>query len=339
MKPGSLFSVEDDLSYQDLEAALNSIPIETDFHLLDVPVGERMHTYICGSTGDGKSQCQIALMVSDIARGAEVWWLNPHLALYNEKDQPTDLRPLQHHFHQVYDYEDIKRIIVTLRKHIYNKRMPLYRENKPYGHDIVLYLDEWPGIVDVCGSEVADAIGHIIREGRKVGIFVNLAAISAQVQSTGLPTDIRRNFLTKLVGNVERDTWTALVGKGTEQVGMTKKSGKWWYVRDIEEKKKVEVELPSAHRIAAIASKPVKQFPPLDERGMTEDHKRALEILKINPAIGQNELARQVYGVERGGGSFSQKAKGLRADLVRWFGDDFGGGTPHQTEVEQVLSE
>lgn len=191
---------------------------------VDLQPEEREHTLITARTGDGKTYTSIALMVRDIAHGAEVFWLNPQLTLYHPKDQPLNLRPIAHCFHQVDDYNQI---LATLR-HVYRlaeQRKPLYKAGKNVGHNIALHIDEWPAIYNALGDEAAGVLVAILRECRKLNIWVTMGTQDLLTETNGFSTGARAMFTTKLAGNVDDTTWRAVVGAGVKKIPVAK--GVW----------------------------------------------------------------------------------------------------------------
>lgn len=190
---------------------------------VDLQPDEREHTLITARTGDGKTYTSIALMVRDIMHGAEVFWLNPQLTLYHPKDQPLNLHPIAHCFHQVDDYGEI---LATLRRvyRLGEQRKPLYKAGKNVGHTIALHIDEWPAIYNALGDEAASVLVSILRECRKLNIWVTMGTQDLLTETNGFSTGARAMFTTKLAGNVDDTTWRAVVGAGVKKIPVAKEA-------------------------------------------------------------------------------------------------------------------
>lgn len=219
------------------------------------PPEERGHTGIGARSGDGKTQTSIALMVQDIARGAQVFWLNPQYTYYHPKDQPIDLHPIKHLFTVVSGYGEILALLRAAYK-LGVSRQPLYRAGKDVGHNVCIYLDEWPAIYAELGDEAAEAVQRILRELRKTNIWITLAAQDFLKDTTGFSSGVRTNFTTCLVGNVDDTTWRALLGGGIPKQPVRK--GTWMTPRGL-----AEVVRPSEALIANMAQLPARNFPAL----------------------------------------------------------------------------
>lgn len=250
-------------------------PTDTPIMLHYLPVKERKNVIIAGAPGDGKTQTSIALLCVDIAQGAQVYWLNPHLALYHPEDQTTDLRPLAEQFTAVPEYDRIAAVLKAADALI-DTRMPLYRAGEDVGHHIVLYIDEAPAIFEVCGDAFIKPLRSILREGRKCRVWVCFATQDAQVKTMGLESGLRNNFHTRLAGNVEQATWQALIGVGVPKPGQRLARG-FWHCQG-EHNGIAQVVLPKAHDIAYIASQPMPRFAPLTDE--TPDAARLIESVK-----------------------------------------------------------
>ena len=199
-------------------------PSQSTALFTNTPPDQRGHTAIGSKPGDGKTQSQISLMVQDIARGADVYWLNPQMTLFHEKDQPIDLRPISHLFTAIDDYAQIMAVLEAAYQ-LGETRKPLYKAGLDVGHNVVLHLDEWPAIFATLGDPVAQLVQRILRECRKLNIWIVLGAQDFLVDTTGFSSGVRATFNTKLVGNVDETTWRTLLGTGQKKAPVTK--GTW----------------------------------------------------------------------------------------------------------------
>lgn len=193
---------------------------------------QRHNVLIAAGPGDGKTTTMNTMLVADLARGVQVVVLNPNFTYYHPRDQLIDLRPVASQFEAAYDYKEIDTILKSLVDNvIYGERLPLYREGKDAGHTIVVYIDEMPAITSVATNKpYAESckanIVKLIREGRKVQVFVVCAAQDALVETLGLPGGVRDNFAVRLVGNVDPTSWKRCVGDEVKQVKV--EQGTWY---------------------------------------------------------------------------------------------------------------
>lgn len=289
--------------------------------ILDMDMDQRKHVIIAGETGNGKTQSQIAMMVRDIRRGAQVFWLNPHLALFNSEDQPTDLRPIKDRFVQVYDYEEILGYMEAFVALI-QERMDRYRANEPVGHFIVIYLDEWPGIVQVLGDGVTEAFKAIAREGRKVRIFLNMASQDALVKTIGLESGVRAQFATRLAGRLDAYSWRVLMGEGITRVDPSRR-GEWsWGQQGAPQK--VQIDPANTWEIAEIAKSSARIFDAIEivphGNNQSSEHMQQLVLVSKwigeNPNISNREIARRLWPQSgSGGGTWATRARVLREEV------------------------
>lgn len=293
--------------------------------LLGMPIIKRKHVIVAGSTGDGKTQFQIRMMVEDIKRNAYVWWLSPHLALLNDEDQPTDLRPLEKHFRQVFEYADIVAYLNAFAAEV-KRRMPFYRSNQPVGETIVLYLDEWPGIVEECGDDAIIPFRVIAREGRKVRIFLSVGTQDALVETMGVKSGVRSQFNARLCGTVDQSTWVSLMGKGVVRSSPARQ-GEWAYVFGGQDMTHLQVHQASPGLIAEVAKMPVKDFTSLEiqlvPQGTDVAKTASLELFKViellrkEPTISNRKIARTLWPESgNGGGRPAMEAGLLREEAL-----------------------
>lgn len=289
--------------------------------VLDMPIIDRKHVIIIGDTGNGKTQTQIRMIVSDIQHGAQVFWLSPHLALYNQEDQPTDLRPIAGHFKQVFNYQEIGTYLSAFAREA-NRRLPLYRNDEPVGPTIVVYLDEWPGIVEVCEDVAVEALRMIAREGRKVRIFLVVASQDALAETLGVRSGVRAQFNTRLVGSVDSYSWVACVGKGIPRVTPTRK-GEWMCVRGGHPMMTVHIHPAPPELVQEIAHLPpvelmeIRTIEVIPQRtNVPSEVIRVMEWVSAEPNISHRELARRLWPESGdGGGRYALRAKLLRDQI------------------------
>jgi hypothetical protein len=201
-------------------------PSEAPPHPQRLRASERRHTIVVGSEGDGKTQTQIAFLVRDIANGDQVVWASTNLALYHSRDQQTDLRPLEHLFEATRDRLEIMAVLQWASAEV-DRRMPYYHADEPHGDPVVIYVDELGGLYRSFGDTLVLAMRNIAEQGRKVDVFLFLVAHNTLKESTGLDLALKALFKTRLLGNVDQATWTAMVGPGIKLRGVPDGRGVW----------------------------------------------------------------------------------------------------------------
>ncbi len=222
-------------------------------HPQRITAAERRHTLVVGSEGDGKTQTQIAFLVGDIRRGEQVVWASTNLALFHSRDQQTDLRPLAHLFEYTSERREIMAVLLWAAAEV-DRRMLSYRADTPHGDPVIIYVDELGGLYRDFGETLVRAMRMIAEQGRKVDVFLFLVAHNTLKESTGLDLALKALFKTRLLGNVDQATWTAMVGPGIKLRGVPDGQGLWHQPDKRGTVFPVTVQRPSAQDIARIAA-------------------------------------------------------------------------------------
>ncbi|NTU84857.1 MAG: hypothetical protein HGA45_36745, partial [Chloroflexales bacterium] len=210
------------------------------------------HTMLVGAEGEGKTQTQIAFLVGDIANGDQVVWASTNLSLHHSRDQQTDLRPITHLFEHTRDPLEIMAVLLWASAEV-NRRMPCYHADEPHGDPVVIHVDELGGLYRAFGLVLVNAMRNIAEQGRKVDVFLFLAAHNALKESTGLDAALKPLFLTRLLGTVDQFTWTALVGPGVKLRSKPETPGMWHQPDKQGNVFAVQIRRPTAQDIAHVA--------------------------------------------------------------------------------------
>lgn len=165
-----------------------------------VPLDSLCHVALAGLTGNGKTTL-IRLLVSQLLYvGAKVMILNPHYTSYDIKKH-EDWTPIERHLYRppVTEFAEVGSVMKWAATKLLRDRLEKYRQSIPWGDPIFLVIDELPAIVKHV-PEFPEYISAILREGRKVDIFLMVAAQDFLVRTVG-PDEggaVRKNYKTKM---------------------------------------------------------------------------------------------------------------------------------------------
>lgn len=143
------------------------------------------HVALGGSTGLGKSVLMRLLMAQLCKAGARVVLLNPHYTRYDiEHDEdwtPYD-EYLEYDAMECARYETIATILERVATVKLQERLERFRRSEPLGKPYFLVIDELPAIAAQV-KKAPEYVATILREGRKVGLFLICAATDFQVKT------------------------------------------------------------------------------------------------------------------------------------------------------------
>ena len=134
------------------------------------------HVALAGATGGGKSSILRLLLCQLCASGASVLLLNPHYTRYDrEADPAEDWTPFEpflvHDPMECRRYEVIRFYLKQVAMELLPKRLEKYAHSQSLGKPYFLAVEELPAIVAEI-KEAPEYLARILREGRKVGIFL-----------------------------------------------------------------------------------------------------------------------------------------------------------------------
>lgn len=176
-----------------------------------VTLEDLCHVALAGLTGNGKTTL-IRLLVSQLEYvKAKVIILNPHYTSYDIK-KDEDWTPIERHLYRppVTDFAAIGTVMEWVATVLLRERLEKYRQSRPWGDPIFVVIDELPAIVKQV-PEFPEYVSAILREGRKVDIFLIVAAQDFLAKTIG-PDEggaVRKNYKTKMY--VGGDVTTAKV--------------------------------------------------------------------------------------------------------------------------------
>jgi hypothetical protein len=161
--------------------------------LITVAARDLMHTALVGATGGGKSNTGRLILAQLLACGVDCVIADPHFAAY-DADSGEDWRPIAARLKMApaRKADDIEFLLVWLHEEM-TRRYARREQGQRPGKPVVAYVDELPSIVaNVKGA--MDTLGAILREGRKVGVY--LVSASQDLLTSTLKTggEIRENL-------------------------------------------------------------------------------------------------------------------------------------------------
>jgi hypothetical protein len=182
------------------------------------------HVALAGATGGGKSSLIRLLMAQLCYVGATVLLLNPHYTRYDLRSS-EDWTPFEPYLYadpmQCRDYQRIAYYLRYVAEEMLTTRLERYARSLPVGKLFYIVLDELPAIVKHI-PEAPGWMADLLREGRKVGLFLVTAAQDFLVKTVAKDEGgaIRDCFRTAVyVGGDPTTARTLLDVKGTVDDG------------------------------------------------------------------------------------------------------------------------
>jgi hypothetical protein len=159
------------------------------------------HIAVIGPTGGGKSVLFKMLIVQGLRAGHDIHILDPHFTSF-DAETGEDWTPVTSCLRSQPAIQ-VSDIVLRLEWAVgeMKKRLQLRNKGEKYlPHIIRLVLDEVPGIVDEDDS-AAGLISRILREGRKVGILLQIATQDMLAKTLGFKSGgaVRKNFSTAYI--------------------------------------------------------------------------------------------------------------------------------------------
>lgn len=159
------------------------------------------HIAIVGPTGGGKSVLSKTLIVQSLRANHDVHILDPHFTRF-DAETGEDWTPVTRKLSAdpATRIADIESRLDWLVKEM-TARLVLREEGQRYMPNIIrVVLDEVPAIVGQ-SDDAADMISRILREGRKVGVLLQLATQDMLAKTLGFSDGaaVRKNFSTAFI--------------------------------------------------------------------------------------------------------------------------------------------
>lgn len=178
------------------------------------------HVALAGSTGGGKSSIMRMLMAQLCRAGAQVLLLNPHYTRY-DLEHNEDWTPFTPYL--VFDpmetrkYEVIEHYLKHAAEEMLPYRLDRYAHSLSLGKPYFIVLDELPAITQHV-PKASDYLAKLLREGRKVGIFLISASQDFLIKTIGGGSGIRECYRTAFYVGGDGTTAKELLDKPANQI-------------------------------------------------------------------------------------------------------------------------
>lgn len=188
-------------------------------------VGQLCHVSFLGSTGGGKTNLMRVILPQLLARGAKAALIDPHYADF-DPETGENWRAIRSRLfiEPAYKAGEMKNTLAYFTREL-SHRLERRRSGQHIGPALFLAFDELPVITKMVPT-AQEAFGSILREGRKVGIYMLGATQSMLVKDVGSSSAIRDQFRTvcylggdrksasSLLDLPEREIDDSVLGKG-----------------------------------------------------------------------------------------------------------------------------
>lgn len=178
---------------------------------ITVPVPALCHVALAGSTGAGKSNLMRLLLAQLLFVNCYVVICDPHFCSV-DAENGDDWRPIERRLAvepAIYP-KQIKDVLSWAALDALPKRLELRRRGQKVGKPVFIALDELPSIVNDV-REAPDLISRIVREGRKVGIFMISSSQDFLVKTIGGSGAVRDCYRTALYSGGDARTAQVLL--------------------------------------------------------------------------------------------------------------------------------
>lgn len=158
------------------------------------------HLVFAGPTGVGKSKIVRMLFAQLIAINVQCYMCDSHYIPYSQ-DEGLDWTPIEARLMHppIRDYATSADFLEWLAREELQTRKDRAFYSKPVGMPIMAGIEELAGIIDA-NPEAAKSIGILLRQGRKYGICLAIAAQDLLAKSIGLDSGMIENIQTGYYG-------------------------------------------------------------------------------------------------------------------------------------------
>jgi len=182
------------------------------------------HVALAGATDGGKSNIMRMLVIQLCSIGAKVLVLNPHWTGYvlDKQEDWTPIIPFL--FDDPMDcrkYDKIDYYLKYLACKTIPNRLERFANSKPVGKPIFVVLDELPAIVKRV-KQTPEYLDTILKEGRKVNVFLISAAQDFLVNTLGGTGEVRDCYRTAYSVGAGDTTTKKLLGRTDSEMTLGK---------------------------------------------------------------------------------------------------------------------
>jgi hypothetical protein len=188
------------------------------------PAEALCHVALAGATDAGKSSIMRMLLAQLCYVKAVALLLNPHYTGYivAKKEDWTPFTPyLAYDPMKCKEYPIIEHFLKQTAEVLIPQRLNLYAQSKPVGRPHFIVIDELPAIVKK-NPNTPDYLDTILKEGRKVGVYLISAAQDYLVQTIGGSGAVRDCYRTAYYVGGDDRTAKVLLDMVPSQDGLGK---------------------------------------------------------------------------------------------------------------------
>lgn len=181
---------------------------------ITVGMGDHLcHVAFAGRTGSGKSNLMRLVLAQLCAAGAQVYLLDPHFTPTNP-ETGDDWRAIARRLAPGRAITDKREIVATVAGICteIDRRLARWHAGADPGPARFYAIEELPLLVDY-DHEFMDKLGRVLREGRKLRLFVIIAAQDMLVSTLGGSSGLRAQFATVYYGGGDPYTARALLAQ------------------------------------------------------------------------------------------------------------------------------
>ncbi len=263
--------------------------------LLTVPAGDALcHITFAGPTGVGKTNLMRLFLTQLLAAGCEVALLDPHFTPHNpttgEDWQPIAAR-LAGGQGAVSDKAHIMDVLEGVARQELPARLDRWHRGQVPGPPRFYALEEAPALADY-DKRFMEYVRPLLREGRKLGLYVIMASQDMLVSTLGTSSGVRSQFQTCYYGG--GDPYSAKALLGFAPPNPPGKGVVWLRSSVTQEPALVRVPLVSNESITRLLPPPAPQLPPT----VAADLARVYRALQADPATAQTAATAPPAGPE-----------------------------------------
>jgi hypothetical protein len=301
---------------------------------ITVSMGDHLcHVVFAGRTGSGKSNLMRLVLAQLCAAGAQVYLLDPHFTPLNPQTG-DDWRAIARRLvggRAITDKREIVATVAGICQEI-DARLTRWHAGQDPGPARFYAIEELPLLVDY-DKDFMTYLGRVLREGRKLGLYLIVAAQDLLVSTINSTSGLRSQFATVYYGGGDPYTAKAILA---QRVAEPPGKGVAWMRSVLQiEPQQVRVPLVTNDNLATllatnpanivdvtattVANRPAAPVaadkPEVADVAVSEDAQRALELFLGGLSLA--DIVKTMRGVSSQQGGTYQKNLGEIQDLLR----------------------